>query len=189
MPMGALSSKIAITPAYLFLMPDEKKYELTNGELVERQPIGAEASWVQRKLCHLLFEFCEERNAGGFVFVETGFTCFPEDPNRVLKPDVSFVRSGRSKVIPKGYISIAPDLALKVVSPTDLYYDVECRIQEYLQAGVQRVWVVSPNLRFLRIHRPDWTISQLREGNELTGEDILPGFRCSVGSLFHARNA
>ena len=55
---------------------------------------------------------------------------------------------------------------------------------EYLGAGVPLVWVVHPEARAVRVHRASGPVSWLREEDELSGEDILPGFRCRVGAIF-----
>jgi hypothetical protein len=36
----------------------------------------------------------------------------------------------------------------------------------------------------VRIHRADGSLSQLSETDGITGEDVLPGFRCRVGDFF-----
>jgi len=36
----------------------------------------------------------------------------------------------------------------------------------------------------VRVHRPDGPGSTLRADDELTGADVLPGFRCSIRELF-----
>jgi Uma2 family endonuclease len=36
----------------------------------------------------------------------------------------------------------------------------------------------------VRVHRASGPVSWLREEDELSGEDILPGFRCRVGAIF-----
>ena len=182
--MATLTRKY--TPEEVLALPDEKQYELTDGELVEKQPMGMEAGWVQLKIGRLIGDYCEEKGLGGWVQVEAPITCFPGDPNKMRRPDVSFIRRGRlpGDRPPKGCASVAPDLAVEVVSPNDLQSEMDRKVQEYLQAGVRRVWVVNPDTRTARIHRPDGTILELREDNDLSGEDVLPDFRCPVRSLF-----
>ena len=53
-----------------------------------------------------------------------------------------------------------------------------------MQAGVAMVWVVEPELRIVDVYLKDGTSSRLREPDELSGEDVLPGFRCRVAELF-----
>src|SRR5262249_22122716 len=99
----------------------------------------------------------------------------------------SFLRLARLSVeqaTAHGHLRIAPDLAVEVVSPNDLVYEVDAKVQEYLKAGTQRVWVINPEVRSVEVHRPDAPGTILREQDDLDGEDVLPGFRCRVGDLF-----
>lgn len=86
--------------------------------------------------------------------------------------------------MPKGWATIPPDLAVEVVSPNDIVYQLEDKLEDYRKVGVPLVWVVFPNLRTVRVYRADGSTSFLREDEELSGEDIIPGFRCSVREIF-----
>jgi Uma2 family endonuclease len=46
------------------------------------------------------------------------------------------------------------------------------------------VWVIDPESRTLTVHRPERSPVELTEGQDLTGEDVLPEFRCRVADLF-----
>jgi Uma2 family endonuclease len=123
---------------------------------------------------------CTENNLGSVATSLTQFQCFPRDPNIVRKPDLSFIRRGRlpREQLYEGYVRIAPDVAGEVVSPNELAYEVERKVQEYLDAGVLLVWVVYPETRMVFVHRQNGSVQKLRENEELTGEDVIPGFRC-----------
>jgi Uma2 family endonuclease len=171
------------TPEDLLALPEPVQYELVDGQLVERN-MGALSSLIGLTLGHFMRAHCEPKH--GWVFgADCGYQCFPDDPNKVRKPDVSFVRRERLPGgPPKGHIRLAPDLAAEVLSPNDLATEVETKVQEYLGAGVKLVWVVNPDLRTVRVHRADGSITGLSEHDELDGEDVLSGFRCRVGELF-----
>ena len=83
-----------------------------------------------------------------------------------------------------GYIYIAPDLAVEVVSPNDTAYEVWRKVLEYLDAGVALVWVIDPEARTAQIYRRDGSTDLLREDGELSGEDVLPEFRCRLATIF-----
>lgn len=84
-----------------------------------------------------------------------------------------------------GHIQVAPDLAVEVVSPNDNHQDLMQKLEDYFSAGIPLVWVVEPELRSVTIYEQGGeTIRRLREADELTGGDVLPGFRCVVGQLF-----
>ena len=85
-----------------------------------------------------------------------GFSCgcelsmLPRRANKVRKPDVSLIRSGRlvDDKTPQGHCPIPPDLAVEVVSPGDLVYELEEKVAEYQKVGVPLIWVVQPLRRF-----------------------------------------
>ena len=117
---------------------------------------------------------------------DASYQFLPDRPNVVRKPDVSFIRPGRlpDERLPDGHIRLAPDLVAEVVSPNDLFYDVEEKIAEYRQGGVRLIWVLVPPTRNVLIRRLDGPAGEVREDGELSGEDVVPDFHCRVGDLF-----
>jgi Uma2 family endonuclease len=81
-------------------------------------------------------------------------------------------------------VSIAPDLVVEVISPTNKAGAVETKILEYLEAGVKLVWVVFPQSRTIHVRRAEGTLRVVREHEQLDRESLLPGFSCSVRDLF-----
>jgi len=57
-------------------------------------------------------------------------------------------------------------------------------VQEYLDAGVQVVWLVDPPSRTIHLYEQGGKVALLQADAELTGEPVLPGFRCRVADLF-----
>ena len=174
-----------ITPEDLLAMPNAVDYELVNGELMERHR-GAESSWIASNLTWLFCCVFGRKRPGHFFTTDCGYQCFADDPGKVRKPEVSFVRFGRfpNERVPKGYIRIPPDLAVEVVSPNDLADDVDFKVEEYLAAGVSLVWVISPKAETVTVHRADGSVTKLHDTDELSGENLLPGFHCKVSDLF-----
>jgi Uma2 family endonuclease len=188
-PMSAVLEK-AYTPEDLLAMPDRKSYELVDGHLVERN-VSVLSSWVGTRMCRVVDIFVEEHGIGWVWGADLGYVCFPNAPGKVRKPDVSFVRKERlpEGLTSEGYLYIPPDLAVEVISPNDLAYEVDHKVDEYLGAGVPLIWVINPEARTVFIYRRDLSITRLREQDELSGEDILPGFRCHVSTIFPPKPA
>jgi Uma2 family endonuclease len=176
------------TPEDLLAMPDGKSYELVGGQLVERK-MGAESSRVGTRLSSRLDLFCDEHNLGIVWGADNGFQCFPHDPSLVRKPDVSFVKIGRlpGNVEPDGWVKIPPDLAVEVVSPNDSAEELEEKLADYRKARIPLVWVIYPKARMAKVLRLDGPPSELWEDDELSGEDIVPGFRCSLREILPRR--
>jgi Uma2 family endonuclease len=172
------------TPEDLLRLPDDRAYELVDGQLVEKQ-MGMKSSRVATRLCYQLEAFLE-RQPAGWVVGEGTYQCFPDAPNRVRRPDVSFIRFGRlpDEELPDGHCPIAPDIAAEVVSPHDTHSEVSAKIEEYLAAGVALVWIINPDTRTVLVYREEGnTVAFLHENDELTGESVLPGFRCRVAEI------
>jgi Putative restriction endonuclease len=89
--------------------------------------------------------------------------------------------------IPKGWIKIAPDLAVEVVSPNENAEKLEEKLEDYRKVGVPLVWVIYPNSRRVRVFRSNGLTSLLHEDDDLSGEDIIPGFRCPLHEIFVPR--
>ena len=101
-------------------MPDGGRYELIDGVPVEKK-MGAKADRIGTILIGLLEPYCRANKLGLVYGSSTGYQCFPNRPRQVRLPDVSFVATGRlpNDETPDGYITLAPDLAVEVVSPKD----------------------------------------------------------------------
>jgi Uma2 family endonuclease len=182
--MHVLAEK-TYTPEDLLSMPDGKNYELVDGHLVERK-MSQLSSWVGGRLHRILDEHVEENRLGWTWHADLGFDCFPHPSGKVRRPDVSFIRIERMPDGPtsEGYSHIPPDFAAEVISPNDLWHDVMSKVAEYLAFGVSLVWVIDPESRIAFVHRPGAMIQQLSEADELSGEDVIPGFRCPLASIF-----
>jgi Uma2 family endonuclease len=183
--MSTGTAERLVTPEELLAMPDGDSYELVDGRLVERH-MGSWSSYVGSRLHLLLGGYCFEHALGWVWAADASYQCFPGHPNLVRKPDVSFIRAGRlpGERPPEGHTRIPPDLAVEVISPKDLAYEISERVEGYLGASVRLVWVVDPSVRTVLIYRSNGTIAGLRERDELDGEDVVPGFRCPVRELF-----
>jgi Uma2 family endonuclease len=183
--MSTIAEPRTYTPDDLLRMPDGDRYELVDGKLVERN-VGALSSLVANELLSRITDFCRP-DALAWVFgADCGYQCFPRHPRKVRKPDGSLVLRDRlaAEQLEEGYLTLAPDLAIEAVSPNDLAYEVEQKVLEYLAAGVRLIWVIYPTTRTVHVHRGDRSAAVLRPGDELTGEDVLPGFACRLDDLF-----
>lgn len=173
------------TPETLLSMPDGDQYELVDGELVERQ-VGFRSSYIGGKMFHFLAAHCEQHQLGWVLPADAGYQCFPDDPDKVCKPDVSFIQSVRlaAEDAPEGWARIAPDPAVEVVSPNDLFEAVSIKVREYLTAGVPLVWVIDTATKMVYVYHRDRRGEILMQDDELSGEDVVEGFHCRVADLF-----
>jgi len=187
--MTTIAQTSIVAPEDLLNLPDSVSYELVDGKLVERN-MGMKSSRIAMTIGRILGIFLVHRNLGLLFGADASYQCFKDAPNKVRKPDVSFIKFGRLQgdQDPAGHCPIPPDLAVEVVSPGDLAYEVDQKVAEYLKTGVPLVWIVNPDTQTIRIHRPRsspaGSVSELIDADTITGEEVLPGFSCAVKEFF-----
>jgi len=174
-----------LEPEDLLRMPDGDRYELIDGRPKEKV-MGAKADEIGGLILTQFNNFIRPNKLGRAYPSQTGFQCFPGRPKLMRMPDASFVLAGRlpNDRSPEGYIKIAPDIVVEVVSPNDTYEEVAVRIADFKSAAVRLIWVVSPETKTVLIRRLDGTCAEVGESGSLSGEDVLPGFTCTVAELF-----
>ena len=101
-----------------------------------------------------------------------------------MKPDVAFISTARLPEDESKGSPIPPDFAVEVVSPTDIQWRVTEKVQAYLDAGTQMVWVVESVMKTVTVYRSATDIKVCTANDTLTGEDVVPGFSCQVAQLF-----
>ncbi len=184
--MSTLTERATVTPEELLEMSDSKQYELVDGNLEEKE-VSYLSSLIGGEVFRRLSTYGLEHGLGTATPSDASFQCFDDDdPLKVRRPDVAFIARGRlpADELARGHVTVAPDLAVEVVSPNDYVYELNKKVQEYLRAGVRLVWVIDPENRTLLVHRADRTLAEFKPDDELTGEDVIPGFRCHVRDFF-----
>lgn len=175
-----------MTADELFALSDDgHRHELVHGELRTMTPTGGEHGLLTYRLARIVGNFVEPNELGVVFGAETGFR-IQSNPDTVRAPDLAFVRSERVPAggIPKTFWPGAPDLAVEVISPGDRYEEVEEKVLEWLNAGVEIVWIINPRTRTVTVHSQAEGVKILSEADELTGGSVLPGFTCRISELF-----
>ncbi|RKU26153.1 hypothetical protein C6499_14065 [Candidatus Poribacteria bacterium] len=163
-----------------FLESDLEGYEYVKGELIPIPPTSVEHGYISANLCSLLHLYVRENQLGRVLISDTGFRV----GERVLIPDIAFVSTDRLPADQNKASPVPPDLAIEVVSPTDMLNRVEEKAFAYLEAGTQLVWVLKPRSKTVTVYRSETDITLLTRNDTLTGEEVVKGFSCQVAELF-----
>lgn len=116
---------------------------------------------------------------------DAAFKLRPDSPT-LVGIDVAYVSAElRAKTL-KGskIIEGVPIVAVEIFSPSDLHANVSEKIQEYLDVGVQVVWIVDPDFETVTAFTANDEPKLFSRGQELTAEACLPGFKVRVAELF-----
>ncbi len=167
------------------LAAEGKRTELVRGDLVVMAPAGGRHGRIANTIAYLLTEFIRARQRGMVFAAETGFLLH-RSPDTVRAPDVAFVAAERlaDGEPPPGFLEMAPDLAVEVVSPSDSSAAVRDKVRDWLEAGTRLVWVVYPDSRSVTVHRHTGEPEEHSETDVLSGSPALPEFSVAVRDLF-----
>jgi Uma2 family endonuclease len=160
--------------------------ELVRGEVRPMSPTGIRHNVVAVNLVVALTLYLREQPIGRALTDNAGFRLpIPDtEDDTVRSPDAAFVSFERMPDVPVGFASVAPDLAVEVLSPDDTARDLDERMDDYFAAGTRAVWVIDPDRRTVAQHSATGPTRRLREGDTLDGADVVPGFTLPVGALF-----
>jgi Uma2 family endonuclease len=167
----------------------DKHFELVRGEIVEMSRPGKRPGLICGNVARILGNFAVQRQKGYVCSNDTGVVV-ERGPDTVRGPDVLFFEDAEQvEQVEEKYGETPPLLAVEVLSPNNTYRKILDRVREQLRFGTRLVWVLDPDARDVMVSRagkqPD-TVEEtlLKEQAELTGEDVLPDFRCQVAEFF-----
>jgi Uma2 family endonuclease len=188
MTSDATSKRRLLTPEEFEAMPDHVRYELIDGVLRKRN-LSSCTSGIAAEIISQLRNFVRQPLIGWVTGADGGLRIFPDRPQKVLIPDVCFISHRRlpDGMPERGWIQVAPELVVEVVSPEDRDEEVNEKILDHLGAGVDLVWVVRPRTRTVAVHHGDGASITISEHGTVTGEHVLPGFSATVASFFPDR--
>lgn len=181
----AVSTKLMTADELLMLPDDGRRYELIEGVLNKTSPAGMAHGLVAMRAGAILFNFVHHRELGEVFAAETGFV-LSTDPDTVRAPDAAFVAADRLPPgdSPPGYVRLAPDFVVEVVSPSDTASELQSKVCIWLEAGCRLVWVVYPATRSVTVYRSRENVRVFREEDTLDGLPVFDGFSAEVRDLF-----
>jgi Uma2 family endonuclease len=132
----------------------------------------------------LLWEYADNTRFGIVTADATFLT--GQEPDTIRGTDVAYWTVTRLplETAPEPPCMVVPDLCVEVVSSIKKLSEVRLRMEEYLASGVRMVWIVEPEFHSVTVYRMP-TEGRIFHGTAvLHGEEVLPGFQCSVADFF-----
>ena len=154
-------SNISTAQQLAALPSGEHRYELIQGVLHVMSPAGSNHGRVAMAIGASLYNHVRLNKLGVAFAAETGFR-IDRTPDTVR----------------------APDLAVEVISPSDVFSEVEAKAAQWLDVGCQLVLVATPEDKTLRVYRSTNKIEVLHRGDMFDVGDTCAGWQLPVDDVF-----
>ncbi|MEA5448949.1 Uma2 family endonuclease [Leptolyngbya sp. CCNP1308] len=156
----------------------------STGDLILMPPTGWESGRQNSKL-NLRVGAWAEQDGTGFVFdSSTGFS-LPNGADR--SPDVAWVAKSRIEDLapdPAKFLPLAPDFLIELRSATDKLATLQHKMSEYRDCGVRLGWLIDPQEKRVEIYRLGRPTEYLSQPEQLSGEEVLPGFALVMAEIW-----
>jgi Uma2 family endonuclease len=194
MIQNPISTSIGMSMAdFVRLYDQDGAFELIDGERIPLVPGVAEHTELIKLLYKILLDY-EQKTQSVSVYSEAPYVLVysPDWVTGARIPDVMAYAAQRMADYKaktpdwgkKPYILI-PDLCIEVISPNDIYSEVDAKVERYLADGVRLVWVFNPRTSSVRIHNVNSIQSvRLTQEHTLDGGDALPDFTQPIREIF-----
>ena len=129
--------------------PEDKRYELLEGDLVTiatpgelHQSVSAQPGWR-------LVQFASENNLGRVYHAPFDVVLSDTD---VVQPDLLFVSREREHILLGGVnVRGAPDLVVEILSPSTSGRDKTVKSALYARHGVREYWLADPEAKTITV--------------------------------------
>ena len=163
----------------------DRRLELIYGVIHEKMSPSFLPSAIAMLIGRFILEYLEKHPIGYITGADGGYVF---SKNTKLIPDVGYISKQRMPEFPDREVPVPPDLAIEVVSPTDVKKEVQGKVKLYLQHGTKIVWVVYPDTQTVEVYRPSETeeadMLSLTLDDWLEGGDVLPDFKLAINRIF-----
>jgi Uma2 family endonuclease len=176
-----------ITGEEFSAMTELGRAELVEGKVIKMPPPKSKHGTVENNISFFITSFVRGHKLGKVVTGESG-VYIRRNPDTVRGMDVAYISNERwtQQADPDGYLEIAPDLVVEVLSPDDRWTAVTQKLKEYFSIGVRLVWIADPEAKTVFSYRTLTDVREFTEQDTLSGDDVLPEFNVEVSHLFEA---
>jgi len=97
---------------------------------------------------------------------------------------VAFVSPKQLETIPSGFLEIAPELIVDIVSRSDRWQNLREKIDEYFLIGVHTLWIVEPKTRTIMVYSSPTAATKYDQAQITAASEALTGLEVSVSEIF-----
>ncbi|MBK8566601.1 MAG: Uma2 family endonuclease [Saprospiraceae bacterium] len=161
---------------------DGFKYEWVRGMVIKsKNTINQKQLYILANLRDFFNQLIFSEKITGYLEPEVDTFFLSGEAHR--RPDLSYFTKKQQALAAHGKEQI-PQFVVEVISGSDLLNDLEDKMMDYWQAGVQVVWLIYPKQEVVYVHARGKEANRCQAGDICSADPVLPAFSLPVGEIF-----
>ncbi len=164
--------------------PDDERWELIDGELIETPSPTVPHQRVSMKAGTRLSVFVDAGSQGEVFHAPIDMVLAD---TVVVQPDLVFVSNERADIITHANIQGAPDLVVEIRSPSTAEYDWTTKYRLYERCGVKEYWLADPEARTVTVFAladDSYELAGIYTRGQTLTSPTLEGFSLDLDDIF-----
>jgi Uma2 family endonuclease len=178
---------------YVRLYEQEGAFEIIDGERKPLMPPVMIHIIIVRALFRILDAYCIKHQLGEIMTEAPYVLTYSSNwVNGSRVPDVMYFAKDRwadyilnTEDWARKPSTLVPDFVIEVVSPNDLYTELQQKVEIYQRDGVRLIWIVDPMRKKVAVYSGE-QFTSLGAEDSLTGGNVLPDLQINLKDLFGA---
>jgi Uma2 family endonuclease len=157
----------------------DQRYEFVNGIISKKEPMKQNEFFIVKFLVRLFAKTRAYKN--GAELLPEADTYIDEYRKRI--PDLAYFTAQQIKQAAQG-VKVVPLFVIELLSDSETFTDVELKVRDYFDAGVQTVWYINPRTQTIHSYTSAKTVQIYSDEDTCTAQPALPDFSLVVSHLF-----
>lgn len=163
---------------------DGWKYDWSNGEILKyKKMVTEEQRYIVRNI-ERAFHKTETYSKGHDLMSESEMAY---DDKRYRIPDIAFYTYEQTKAAAKGQHTVS-SFVIEILSNTDFAKDIENKLWEYFDEGVQVVWHIMPYRKIVKVYTSPRHVSICTDDALCTAKPALLDFEMTINQIFELKD-
>ena len=176
--------RIKYTVADYLTTPDDKRYQLLDGELILAPSPTDRHQAIMGTLFFLLYQHNLGTGSGHVRMAPLDVHLSEYD---LTQPDLLFVSNDRASIITAANIQGAPDLVVEIPSSSTERFDRGYKRTMYARNGVREYWLVDPageTVEVMTAAEEGFVTESIYQRDQILVSPLLPGLSIELNRIF-----
>jgi Uma2 family endonuclease len=180
----ALPSSVRYTYDDYVLLPEDRRYEILDGDLFMTPAPTPYHQLVSKRIEFLLDDHVRRNQLGEVLDAPCDVVLSASD---IVQPDILFIVADRLSIIGEKFITAAPDVVVEVLSPSTADRDQTLKTKLYARFGVRELWIASPEAKTIEVlvlSGQTFRREALYGRGDVLRTPLLPGLEIPLDQVF-----